>query len=126
MSEKTERIAAAFEDYAVRIPMRQLLCRVQGHRFPDMDDHARTRYRIWDGVIHVEVECLRRCGTAVTSFLDPDGYVVKSRRVLHYDPDRRYLLPKEASGPGLTKERRARLRKEVLLRQAEYITEEQA
>jgi hypothetical protein len=121
---KTEKTEHAFEDYAQRIPMRQLLCRVQGHRFPDMDDHARTRYSARNGVIHVEVECLRHCGTAVTSFLDPDGYIVKSRRVLHYDPDRRYLLPKEASGPGLTKDRRARLRKEVLLRQAEYITED--
>lgn len=114
----------AFAGWVQRIPGRQLKCRVQEHRFPDWDDRRRTRIYASGGIVHIETECARGCGTTATTFLDQDGYITRARRILHYDPQFRYLMPKEARGPGLTRERRAAFRKEFILRQADYITQE--
>ena len=114
----------AFEEWVQRIPMRALKCRVQGHRLPEWDDHGHVRLYASNGIVHVETECTRRCGFSVTTFLDAGGFLARGKRVRYYDPQYRYLIPKEARGPGLTKERRAKLRREFLDRQQEWITQE--
>lgn len=113
-----------FENWVQRIPMRALKCRMQGHRLPDYDDRRHVRMYAAGGVVNIEAECLRNCGTTVTTFLDESGYLTRARKVHYYDPQRHYLMPQEARGPGYTRERRAKVRKEFLERSAEWITQE--
>jgi len=115
----------AFEDWLQTIPNRALKCRVQGHRLPDWDDRKNVTIHRPAGspVVLVEAECLRHCGTEVTTFMDEDGFLTRARKVHYYDPKYHYLMPKEARGR-LSKERRAKLRKEFLERNKDWITQD--
>jgi hypothetical protein len=113
----------AFEDWLQSIPTRALKCRVQGHRLPDWDDRRHVIIHRYGGITYIESECLRHCGTEVTTFTDDDGFLTRSRKVHYYDPKYHYLMPAEARGR-LTKARRAKLRKEFLARNADWITQD--
>ena len=113
-----------FDLYVQRLPRGALLCRAnQNHRFPDWGtkgSHASRK----NGVTLIEAKCSRHCGTQLTQLVDEDGYVTK-RRLLTYDEDKGYKLPKEArTGKGLSKAMNARFRQELLIRNADWITEE--
>lgn len=116
----------AFDLWVQRLPKGALLCRAsltqKGHRFPEVGDRRASASRR-DNVTVVEAPCLRRCGTTLLLHVDAGGYVTK-RRMLHYG-NTSYLIPAEArSGKGLTKEMNARMRQEILIRNADWITQE--
>jgi hypothetical protein len=126
----------AFEKWAQTISVRILKCRTSGHRFPDWDDskHTRiTRERATRNYV-ITAPCTRRCGVILTRWIDPDGYLVRNNKIqMDYtqahtadrDPDKAYLMPKRArSGHGFTRAQRAYLRRELIERLAEWITEE--
>lgn len=136
-----DKYIPAYEKYLQNVSMSILKCRIYGHDIPDLDVELRRKNstaRVWKtrrGSTVIQVECKRKCGTIVTRFRAPGGYIEKANRVQHvneqderkeYDYDNpRYLLPPEArSGHGLTKEMNAMAREEELNRLAEYITEE--
>lgn len=119
-----EKKEIAFAEWIQRIPMRALKCRVQGHKLPDWDDRKHTIMRAVNGVVYIESECIRHCGTSVTTFIDQFGFLAKQKKIHYYDPNYHYLMPAEVRGPGLTKERKAKLRNEFLVRNNEWITEE--
>ena len=116
-----------FDKWLAHIPTRMLECRVNQHDFADWSDKNRTMWHKSKAtrVISVEVPCKRKCGTTLTRFLDEDGYYSRSNIIRHfYDPEFGYLMPSEARGPGLTRERRAKFRRELIGRLTEWITEE--
>jgi hypothetical protein len=116
----------AFDTWVAHIPTRMLECRVNHHQFADWSDRKNAAWRKsrLTKVITVEVPCRRKCGTTLTKFLDEDGNYSRSNIVRHYyDPEYGYLMPKDARGPGLTKERRTKFRRELIERNNEYITE---
>lgn len=116
----------AFEAWVQRIPARALKCRIQGHRLPDWDDRRNVtlvKNKV-TGYAYIEAECLRHCGTTVTTFLDAAGFLTRARKVHYYDPNYNYLMPKEARGGGLGKAWKARMREEFMTRNAEWITQE--
>lgn len=113
----------AFGQWLQRIPTRALKCRVQGHRIPDWDDRRHVTMSSSEGVVLIEAECLRHCGTTVTTFVDESGFLARARKVHYYDPDYHYLMPREARGR-LTRERRAALRNEFLERNKDWITQD--
>lgn len=118
-----ERKEIAFDEWLRGIPTKMLECRVNRHDFPDWSDkRARWRKNRFTKIIHVEVPCKRKCGTTFTQFMDDDGYKARSNIIRHfYDPDYHYLMPPEARGPGLTKARRAKFRRELKDRNSERI-----
>jgi hypothetical protein len=111
----------AFEAWVSTLPTNILQCRdpSRGHRFVDWED-KRARARGVMGWVQIEVPCLRRCGTLLTQFVDPDtGYITRSNRV-RYDYEKWYLIPDEArSGHGITRAMNAVIRAERLQRMAE-------
>lgn len=113
----------AFSQWLQQIPTRALKCRVQGHRIPDWDDRRHVTMHASAGVVLIESECLRHCGTTVTTFVDESGFLSRSRRVHYYDPAYNYLMPADARGR-LTRERRAALRSEFLERNRDWITQD--
>jgi len=115
-----------FDLWVQRLPKGALLCRAnltqKGHKFPEVGDPRATAARR-DNVTTVEAPCLRRCGTTLLLEVDPQGYVTK-RRMLHYG-NSKYRIPKEArDGLGLTRKKNARMRQELLIRNAEWITDD--
>lgn len=113
----------AFDLYVQTLPKGALLCRAnQQHRFPDWGAKSSKASRR-NGITLIEAACTRHCGTVLTTTVDPDGYITR-RRTLHYG-DSKYLIPPEArDGRGLSKAKNARFRQELLIRNAEWITEE--
>jgi hypothetical protein len=117
----------AFDTWIAGIEVKMLECRVNGHDWPDWSDRKRAAWRKSRATktITVEVPCKRKCGTTLTRFMDEGGYYVHRNLIRHYyDPEFGYLMPPEARGPGLTRERRAKLRAELIERLSEWITEE--
>jgi hypothetical protein len=126
----------AFERWAQTISLRILKCRTSGHRFPDWDDPKRTKIvrSGATGGYTITAPCTRRCGVVLTRFVDRDGYLIRSNKIQNdyseahtadRDPDKSYLMPKAArSGRGFTKAQRAYLRREIIERLSEWITEE--
>lgn len=114
----------AFEVWLQNLTKNALLCRIGGHRLPDWGD-KKTRAYGRNGTIHIEADCLRKCGCTITTFISSEGYIEKQRKLHWYDKRVTYLLPPEArNGMGLTKEMRARMRREFLIRNTEWITQE--
>jgi hypothetical protein len=109
----------AFDDWISRIPTRMLECRVNRHAFADWSDKKRAAWRKSRAtrIVSVEVPCKRRCGTTLTKFMENDGTFSRRNIIRHfYDPEFGYLMPPEARGPGLTKERIAKFRQELMER----------
>jgi len=115
-----------FDLWVQRLPKGALLCRAsftsKGHKFPEVGDPRAPASRR-NGITVIEAACLRRCGVTLLLNVDSEGYITK-RRMLHYG-NTKYLIPAEArDGKGLTKAKNARLRQELLIRNAEWITQE--
>jgi len=115
-----------YVEWVEGLPDNVLLCRKNGHRFAEESDAKRSHWKKRrDRVIEIEVPCLRKCGAHKTSFTDVDGYLARAGKVwMEYeDPD--YLIPKEArDGKGYTKEKRAVVRMEFIIRNQALIVEE--
>lgn len=112
-SREDIRREIAFDEWISRIPTKFLECRVNAHKFADWSDHKRAVWRKSKAtrVVTIEVPCLRRCGTTITRFMEDDGTYSRRNLIRHYyDPEFGYLMPPEARGPGLTKDRRAKFR----------------
>jgi hypothetical protein len=114
-----------FQSYLQNTPVRILECRISGHRWPDWSDHKRTKLRREStGTFILEIQCLRKCGTNLTRFISPDGYLARNNYV-RYDYEGGYVTPKDArSGKGRTTEMRAAERLELIERNSEWITQE--
>ena len=127
---------AAFEQWAENISLPILKCRTSGHRFPDWDDPRRTAItrNPGSGAYVIRAACIRKCGVILSRYITPDGYLSRSNRITHdysqahprdRDPDKSYKMPAAArTGHGYTKDQRAYLRRELILRLSEWITEE--
>jgi hypothetical protein len=124
----------AFERWAQNISAAILKCRTSGHRFPDWDDQRRTKIsRRPDRTYIIDAACTRKCGVTLTRYVDQDGYLVGRNRIqmdysqavtANRDPDKAYLMPKDArSGRGFTRAQRAYLRRELIDRLSEWITD---
>jgi|SRR5215471_7885190 len=124
---------AAFEQWAQNLPLNALECRVGQHRWPDWSDHRRTKIkRQVNGIFHIHVECMRKCGAYLTRYVNQDGYLTRANKIKHEYPKEKdgspsvYLMPKEArSGHGFTAAQRAYLRAEIIERLSEWITDEE-
>jgi hypothetical protein len=101
-----------FEAWVSGLPDNVIKCRNGRHRFADWED-KKSHVRGVSGWLVIEVPCLRKCGTTLTHFVDPDtGYIARSN-VIRYDYDSAYIMPKEVrSGRGITREMNAVVRAE--------------
>lgn len=117
-----------FDDWLAVLPIKFLECRVGRHRWPDFSDHKRTSIKMNRRTrsIMIDAPCMRNCGTTMTRYLDSNGFIERSNTVRYaYDPEKDYRMPKAASNKeGLTKDRIARMRRELVTRLTEWITEE--
>jgi hypothetical protein len=101
-----------FEAWASTLPDNVIKCRNGRHRFADWEDKKAVARKV-SGWLQIEVPCLRKCGTTLTQFLDPDtGYIARSN-IIKYDYDSKYIMPQEVrSGRGITREMNAVIRAE--------------
>lgn len=108
----------AFLNYLASTETAYLECRNGQHINRGISDQN-TAKEVRDGMCHVEWSC-PRCGTVIESVIQvQDGFLVGPKRRTRYQYPDGYLLPKEATGPqgeGMSKERRAAIRLELLER----------
>jgi len=120
----TEPQEIAFQNWLQNIRTSDLECRVGRHKLPDITDR-RTRGYVVKGVKYLERDCLRKCGTTVTTYVDATTGLLARRAKTQHHYDKGYLMPREArTGKGYTKELLAELRLELIERKQDWITEE--